>query len=194
MDPTKKFANLEYKNARSWLKSLSDIESKTAFFQMDPKVRTFRKNKLKKWKQSREVALFCEGISQRYKQSIDIAIAIEEDSDYDCIARWCDKDAVHFTPIQLKEFVPAKLNRELKLQDIISSLPAHYPDSKELTVAIYINRKVKINFNIIKIPRNLKIGELWFFGSVSQDRTKWFLYGDFLKEPFITYFHYPASS
>lgn len=192
MDPTKNFACLKYKNARSWLRAISDIESKTAFLQMKPKVRSLRTNKLRKWKQSREVALFCEGISQRYNRSIDIAI--DEDSDYDCVAKWRDQDIEYFTPIQLKEFVPAKLNYEQKLQDIISSLPAHYPDSKELTVAIYINRKTKIDFNSINIPKNLKIKELWFFGSVSQDKTKWFLYGDFLKDPCLTYFYHPINS
>lgn len=189
--PTRKLASLEYKNARSWLKSLNDIGSKTASFQMGHKVRSFRTNKLRKWKQSREIALFCEGISQRYNKSIDIAL--DEDSDYDCIARWRNQDVEYFTPVQLKEFVPSDLNRELTLQDIISSL-IHYADSKDLTVAIYINRKVKIDFKSIKIPRNLKVGELWFFGDVSKDRTKWFLYGDFLKEPFLTHFYYPAGS
>lgn len=191
MDPTRKFANLEYKNARNWLKSLSDIESKTAFFQMDLKIRSFRTNKLRKWKQSREAALFCEGISQRYNQNIDIAI--DEDSDYDCIAKWHNQDVEYFTPIQLKEFVSSNLNSELKLQDIISSL-THYTDSKDLTVAIYINREPSINFERIEVPKNLNIGELWFFGCTSQDRKKWFLYGDFLNEPSMTYFYYPASS
>ena len=189
MDPTKKFITLRYKNTRKWLKSLSSIENKTSFFQMDSKVRSLRTNKLKRWKQSREAALFCEGISQRYHRSIDMSI--EEDSDYDCVAKWYDKNIEHFTPIQLKELVPISLNSKVELQNIISSLSIHYPDSEELTIAIYINRKILINFKDIKIPNNLKVGELWIFGGISQDKTKWFLYGDLLKEPHLSYFFLP---
>lgn len=190
MDPARGLANLQYKNARSWLKALRDIESKTTFIQIDSKTRSLRTNKLRKWKQSREAALFCEGISQRYNQNIDIAI--DEDSDYDCIARWHNQNIEYFTPIQLKEFVPSNLNQEQKLQDIILSL-MKYADSKDLTVAIYANRKIKIDFRRIKIPVNLTIGELWLFGSASQNKTRWFLYGDLLKEPFLTYYNYPDA-
>ena len=190
MDHIRGLAGLQYKNAQNWLKTLSGIESRTAFIQMDPKIRSFRTNKLKKWKQSRGAALFCEGISRRYNQSIDIAI--EEDSDYDCMAKWHNQDVEYFTPIQLKEFVPSNLNQDQNLQDIILSL-TKYTDSEDLTVGIYINRKIKIDFKRIKIPRNLKIGELWFFGCASQDKTKWFLYGDFLKKPFLTYYSCPVT-
>ncbi len=184
----KKFSKLKYWNSTSSLRELRKIEIETADVPMDPRIRSLRKNKLRKWLQSRQAALLCEGLCQRF--GFPVSFSIEEDSDYDVVANWYDGTDICYAPIQLKEFVPEYLNDQQQLQDIIDNL-VHYGDSKDLVVGIHVNRNSVINFEELKFPDKLNIGEIYIFGCLKEDQSDWFLYGDLLTKPYQTIFKYP---
>lgn len=183
-----RFKELKFGNSTVWLKALREIEWQTASTPMDPKVRSLRTREQKKWLELRQLALVCHGISQRYGFTIDVAI--DEAADYDGVARWREDGYENYTPFQLKEVVPSHLNKDQKLQDTINSL-AKYTDSEDLAVAIHVNRYGSLDFSQITLPVSMKIAELWIYGSLQEDQSNWFLYGNVLSEPVLTRFSYP---
>ena len=86
--------------------------------------------------------------------------------------------------------MPIDINPYLDLNTLISSLQK-YNDSNDLTVAIHMNRHGTIDISKIIIPQ-LNIRELWLFGSLTLDQSKWFLVGDLLKDKNYYEFYYPA--
>ena len=68
-----------------------------------------------------------------------------------------------------------------------------YADSQDLVVAMFLNRTGRINLDEIILP-DLNIAELWFFGSMSQDQSKWFLLGNLLGENRYFEFDYPNGN
>jgi len=150
---------------------------------------SLRSRDLKQYGESRQCALFCYGMSKFLNQKI--FYAQYEASDYDYVA--CRKigDVIHYTPIQLKEFVPEKVNPKSSLENELIKLEK-YKDSKDLIIAMFINRAGRIEMNEIKIPK-LNVAELWFFGAASEDQRTWFLYGDVLNNTLRFDFKYPKS-
>ena len=152
-------------------------------------VKTLRTNSLKEWREAREAAIFCIGIGQRMGEKVFLARS--EASDYDFVASWISGDTRHFAPVQLKEVVPADVNAAASLQATIDSLPRKYVDSADLTVAIYLNRKLRFGASELRIPR-MRIAALWIFGGLAPDGSQWGLWGDFLNQTKGTQFAYPA--
>ena len=74
-------------------------------------VRTLRTNSLREWKEAREAALFCVGMSER--MGTPIRLAKSENHDYDFVATWLKDDTRHFAPVQLKEVVPSHINHKV---------------------------------------------------------------------------------
>ena len=62
-----------------------------------------------------------------------------EASDYDVIARYDRDNVTHYAPVQLKEFVPERVNATAELQAELNKI-AKYTDSAELVVAFHFNR------------------------------------------------------
>jgi len=188
----KVWEKLHFVSSREWLKSLREIELKSARLKLSEKTRTLRTNKLKMWRESRQAALFCYGLSLRY--GTDIEIALLEDSDYDFVARWVTLDGhINYTKVQLKELVPDHLNPTQNLSGLFESISKKYKSSSNLVVAIYMNKAIDIDFSTIKIEQKMMIGNLWLFGCASEDQHEWLLYGDMLMDnAVLTRFQYPS--
>ena len=138
------------------------------------RVRTLRTNMLKPHREGREAALLCQGIGSAVLNNT-VYFARSEKSDYDFISMWITGDTQHYSPVQIKELVPLDINPYLDLNKLISSLHK-YNDSRDLTVAIHTNRQGSIDISQIVVPQ-LNIRELWLFGSLTLDQSKWFLFG-----------------
>lgn len=179
----------KYHDPENVLRQIREIEQIPILQKLPEKVCSLRTNKLQLHKQGREAALFCYGLGQAI--STKIHFANYEQSDYDFVACWKDQDGLVFTPVQLKEVAPDSINTKSNLQGEINKL-AKYSSSKDLVVAIFLNKRCKTDFSDLTIPK-LNIAELWIFGAVSLDQSKWFIYGDMLKAPQYTEFDYPNS-
>lgn len=180
---------LEYGDPLGFLMELRRIEPMVANSNLPEAVRTLRTNSLREWKEAREAALFCVGMSERI--GVPIRFARSENHDYDFVAMWMKDDIRHFAPVQLKEVVPSQINPKLTLQALIEQLGEKYVDSSDLTVAIYLNRETTFDLATLHVPP-LRLGALWIFGGISPDQTEWGLWGDLLDGPIGTRFEYPA--
>ncbi|MBW8369792.1 MAG: hypothetical protein K0M66_02250 [Thiobacillus sp.] len=177
-----------FRDPASFLRTLRELEPRIAASSLDPKIKQLRTNKLKKWREARQAALFCYGMSQRIGQPI--YLNNDEAQDYDFIASWAVGDEQHFAPVQLKEVVPTNLNAKSSLEEVISSL-TKYVNSEDLTVAIHLNRKIQFDPKTITVPP-LNIAALWVFSSISEDGSEWALWGNFLEDPEGSSFAYPT--
>ncbi|MFO1396504.1 MAG: hypothetical protein U1F48_05515 [Burkholderiales bacterium] len=180
---------LEYGDPRGFLARLRKIEPLISNSALPEAVRTLRTNSLREWKEAREAALFCVGMSER--MGTPIRFAKSENHDYDFVATWLNENTRHFAPVQLKEVVPSKINAKATLQALIEQLGEKYVDSPDLTVAIYLNRDVAFDVATLEVPP-LRLAALWVFGGISPDQSRWGLWGDLLGEPIGTRFEYPA--
>jgi hypothetical protein len=111
--------------------------------------------------------------------------------DYDIVARYIDANSLKYVPIQIKEVVPERINKNACLNQRIENLKK-YTNSQETTVVIQDNRIGEFNINDVIVPPGLKIQALWVLGSCVPDQTEWFIAGDFLEnKPQIYKFVYP---
>lgn len=108
----------------------------------------------------------------------DFARPEKENLDYDAVIRWQHADERNFTPLQLKEFVPGDVNDTATLDEIFEGL-TRYRDSSDVTVAIFLNRRFRLEQ--FSWPR-LNFGGLYLYGATSPDQSEWFLLGDLLSE------------
>jgi hypothetical protein len=180
--------SLHYKDPVEWLKKLRKIEQLIIPNIKNEKIRTLRTNKLKKFKESRQAALLCCGLNSLLK--INIAIAMDENSDHDFIARYYKDGILNFTPVQLKELVSESINPDDSLDSIMLEIQKKYSHSKDLVVAIHISRKMKIDFSRIR-DNNCAVKEIWLFGASQEDQNKWFIFGNVKEHPQFHEFSYP---
>jgi hypothetical protein len=111
-----------------------------------------------------------------------------EHADYDAVVRWRRQNEQFFTPIQLKEYVPAKLNSEAMLEALLEGL-SRYSSSSDLVVVVYLNRRFRLVLGPVYCPR-LNLGGVYLIGVIAQD--KWLLVGNLLDEAAgISIFDYP---
>ena len=71
---------------------------------------------------------------------------------------------------------PEELNPQASFESELSKL-AKYTSSSELCVAYYLNRQFHLDLKELRIPP-LNIAELWLFGAVSPDKSRWMLWGN----------------
>jgi hypothetical protein len=189
----RKFAGLKFGDPRGFLRALREVELAVAASPIPEKIKTLRTQKLKPEREMRDAAIFCIGISERI--GVDVRFAPVEDQDFDFIATWSDSEGTRkYCPVQLKEVVPAHLNTNATIQDVVEKL-VHYADSADVTVAIKLNRAGQFDPAKLKIPANLRIGGLWIFAGLSADQSEFGLWGDFLSttdSPHGTRFSYPS--
>jgi len=179
----------KYHDPEIVLVQLREIEENPSVQALPEKVRTLRTNKLQFHKQGREAALFCYGLGERVLKT-KVKFSNYMQADYDFVACWKEKEELFFTPVQLKEVTPDKINPNSILQVEIDKL-SKYSRSEDLVVAIFLNKRCKTDFSEIRIPK-LNIAELWIFGSMSVDQSKWFIYGDMLRMPQFFEFEHPG--
>jgi hypothetical protein len=101
-----------------------------------------------------------------------------EAADFDSVFTWFSEGDQHFAPVQMKELVPEQTNAGATLQVIISGLKK-YTDSKNLVVAIKLNRALKIEFSALDFS-SVTVGEIWCFGATTKDESEWVLVDNLL--------------
>jgi hypothetical protein len=117
-----------------------------------------------------------------------VEFASVEHDDYDAVIRWRRGNEAFFTPIQLKEHVPEKLNPDATLRSLLEGLSRCF-SSSDLVVVVYLNRRFRLPLNPIYCP-HLKLGGVYLIGGVT--KVRWILIGDLLEESAgISYFDYP---
>lgn len=177
---------LDFWDPEPYLVKLREIEYDVAASNTPERIKSLRTNGLKEWREARDAALFCYGMSQRIGQTVYFARS--ESQDYDFVATWMVGSVQHLAPVQLKEVVPAHINPKTSLNQVLASL-TKYVDSSELTVAVRINQRLEPN--TIVLPQ-ANIAALWIFGAVTPDQSEWALWGNFLEQPAANTFRYPA--
>ena len=149
---------------------------------------SLRTRELRPFGEGRQAALFCYGMSKRL--GAPVSFAQLEDQDHDIVARFVADGEVNYVPVQLKEWVPAKLNPSATLESELGKLEK-YVDSERLVVAFHLNRDATVDFSSLKIPV-LRIGALYFYGATDPTQKEWWLIGNLLKDgPMAHKFTYP---
>lgn len=180
---------LVFRDPTDYLIRLRELEIEVAQSDLPYKVKSLRTNTLKEWRELRSAAIFCHGIGQRFGNTIFFARG--ESQDYDFLASCIIGAEQHIVPVQLKELVPDELNSDANLPAVIESLKK-YTDSKDLTVVIHLNRRIRFESEKFQCPP-LNVGGLWMFGAATPDQSEWSLWGDFVGEVSGTRFSYPKN-
>jgi len=151
------------------------------------KVKTLRLNDLKKYREGRDAALFCLGMSK--VQGTTVSFALLEDQDYDFVTRWKNVGETIYTPVQLKEVVSESLNPHSTVNATLAKL-AKYAGSNRTVVALLVNREIHLELDSIQFP-NVPLGGIWLYGATAPDQQTWLIYGDLMNEPQLWEFDYP---
>lgn len=186
----KEWQKLEYYNPHGVLVALLEFERTHQLSKIPYAIASLRTNQLRTYREGRQCALFCYGMSKLL--GIEILFAFNEKSDTDFVGKFEASGVVHYVPIQVKELVPDKVLSNVEIQDEIDKL-SKYTDSQGLVVAFHINRNIRIELFKVDFSR-VPVKELWFFGATNPDVVDWVLIGDLLS-PNIRYFefNYPEA-
>lgn len=179
-------SKLDYHDPADVLRNFRHVEKGVAASSASNAVKHLRTNGLRRWRECREAALFCYGMSQRTGRTIYFSPT--EASDYDFMARWATADTEHFAQVQLKELVPEGLGRGATINDLLTRLTKYR--SNKLTVVIHLNRAGRFAPSKLAIPR-LHVAALWFLWGAAPGGSTWCLFGDALRTPMLSSFSYP---
>lgn len=185
----REFRKLDFRDPRPFLTNLRRLELGGTLAGLPPEVRSLRTNELKHWREKREAAIFCYGVSQIVGTTVYFAPTEEQDHDF--VATWSDDETQHFAPVQLKEVVPQNLNDTASVQRVIDSL-SKYVDSGDLTVAIHLNQEGRFDPTTLDVP-NLSLSGLWVFCATARDQSRWGLWGNLFTNRSGIEFSYPIS-
>ena len=188
----RKLRSLKYGDPRGFLIELRKAETALRDVSMPDKLRRLRSNALKQEREMRDAALFCVGIGERI--GVQVRLSPTEDEDFDFVTTWEANDTQHICTVQLKEVAPEDLNPKSSIADALNSLK-NRPDARDLTVAIRLSRTTSFDPASLVVPINFPFGGLWVFGCVSEDQSKWAIWGDFMGAnvtPIGTVFEYPT--
>lgn len=178
---------LIYRDPEIALLEIRDIEILAAVAHVSDAVRTLRTNDQKSFREYRQAAIFCYGISLHL--GTKVLFSPTERNDYDFIATWQDGEVQNFAPVQLKELVPTHLNPAITLDELVTKL-TKYKSSTDLTVVIFLNRDSSFSPSEFKLPLDIKIPGLWVVARIGEDR--WRLVGDFVHFTTHIDFDYPT--
>ena len=117
-------------------------------------------------------------------------VAPGEAQDYDFLTRWDEEGQSHITPVQLKEWVPANLNRKQELSDLLQQIAKKYRATPQTQFAIHVNRAGHIDLGNVEVPP-LPVGGVYLFGALDEYQSEWFIYGDLLGQAFGSVFRHP---
>jgi len=184
----REWERLKYYDPSIVLTDLRRLDHLAAESSLPKNVKTLRRNDLKKYREGRDAALFCLGMTK--VQGTTVFFARFEAQDYDFVTLWQNGDEAIYTPVQLKEVVPESLNPNSNVNDTLAKL-TKYSGSDRTVVALRVNRKIHLDFSSIQFP-NIRLGGIWLYGAAAPDQQKWFIYGDLLKEPDLCEFEYPS--
>jgi hypothetical protein len=184
----KEWERLKYHDPSVVLTDLRKLEYLLAESSLSEDTRTLRRNSLKEYREGRDAALFCLGMTKLRGTTIFFARC--EAQEYDFVARWKSGDEDIYTPVQLKEVVPESLNLQSCVNTTLAKL-TKYSSADRTVVALLVNREMHLEFNTIEVPK-LHLGEIWLYGTTSRDQQNWFMYGDLLNTPHLSRFEYPT--
>ncbi|MES2324099.1 MAG: hypothetical protein V4633_17715 [Pseudomonadota bacterium] len=185
--------SLEYHDPVHILRGLREIAIDIGRTSTPEAIRNLRTNSLKPYREGRQAALFCYGLSQRLGTRVRFALQGRQDHETDAIGFYAIDGKAFFLPIQIKELPPAGINPLIALQDVLSKVGTHYAGTTDMIVAIHVNRDVRIVISELKIPEN--IAELWLFGATDESQNTWFLIGDLISQPGLsTEFSHPGRT
>ncbi|MDL1969482.1 MAG: hypothetical protein LWW94_00640 [Candidatus Desulfofervidaceae bacterium] len=186
----KEWSKLKFCDPAKALPKIRKWQEFIAASNLDDKIKNLRTRKLRKHLEKRIASLFCYGMGIYLNKTIFFAPAPNDNSDYDAVAKRIEGSEIHYTPIQIKEVVPERLNPKTDINQEIAKL-CRYPVSNDTVVVMHINRAGLLNLSSIKLPE-LNIAELWLLGASSPDQNKWFIAGNLLDKPAIFEFNYPV--
>jgi hypothetical protein len=184
----REWERLKFHDPSVVLTDLRRLKHLVAVSSLPENVKTLRRNDLKEYREGRNAALFCLGMTRA--QGPTVFLARLEAQDYDFVTLWQNGDETVYTPVQLKEVVPESLNPNSNVNTTLTKL-TKYSGSDRTVVALLVNREIRLEFNSIQVPK-LRLGGIWLYGAVSPDQQKWFIYGDLLNEPRLWEFEYPS--
>ena len=188
----RQFERLHWVDPKQVLINLRWLEANLSE-RMDEKMRRLRTNQLREWREARAAALFSYGIGKAVLRT-NTQVAKVEERDFDFVMRWSNKGANYYYPVQLKELPPDDINPGVSLDDVLAKLDK-YSGPQNLSAVVQINRRMRFQFRPLPRGRRPRLLELWYFGSLSEDQSRWFLYGSALKKSARQYeFEYPAGT
>jgi hypothetical protein len=187
-DSLKHWSSLKYHDPAQVLRQLRALEGEISASDLPDRVKRLRTNDSKRYREGRDAAVFTYGMSVVHGGPV--YYATEERDDYDFVALWADQDTQHFTPVQLKELVPADLNPTATLEDLVTRLADSVAPSQTV-LAVKLNRRGQFDLDKITLPK-LPWSEVWFFWSSSPDQSQWSIWGDALTTPIRIDFEYPT--
>lgn len=180
----------DYRDPVPFLRELRDIELLMKGT-TTPSVRALRTNKLREFREARVGALFCHGLSERIGRKVYFSKGEFEDADF--VASWIEGAVRHFSPVQIKELVPGDSNASAATFDtLVHALSPKYIGTKDLTVLIYVNRRMHFDPISITLPSQLPIAALWVIACIDPAQEKWAIWGNLLEEKEGTSFTYPV--
>ena len=187
--PPREWSTFTYYDPKRVLLNLQNIAKRFSGHGIDQRVFRLRTNDLRGVREGRSAAIFSYGMSTAVLGA-PVQIAPLEREDFDFLVRTEKGDELIYTPVQLKELAPVDLNPAASLNEEIAKL-SRYATSNDLVVAFHLNREQRVDFANLHIPP-LPIAELWFFGALSEDSSKWVLHGNALRSPRTYIFEYPT--
>jgi hypothetical protein len=188
---TREWSKLTYFDPRTTLPRMRKAEELIARHgsHLPQRMRELRTNKTKRFRELRDAAIFCYGISTCVVK-VPVYYANYESQDFDVMTRFLKDELDNYAPLQLKELPPEELNPVATIQGIYQSLAAR-PSLQRTVVAIKLNQREEV---IERLPRpKFRVGGLWFFGKTAYGVNSWCLFGDCMdSSPTVMHFEYPA--
>lgn len=181
---------LEYHDSRKVLVKLAKLGNIVAKSNLPTDIKTLRTKSQRKFLEGRQAALCCYGIGKTVLKT-KVYHALVEKSDYDSVALWGKDDTMNFAPIQLKEVVPKSRNPKTSINEELKKL-SKYSNSEDLIIAVHVNRAGRIKISDIRVPK-LNVAELWLYGGLTSDQSRWFLIGNLLNDINFYEFSYPID-
>ena len=171
---------LIYRDPYPILEAFSALVRAPGFLDLPYPQKSLRTQSLKPYRELRQAAVFAHGMASYIGEKVYIAMT--EAEDYDLVASFRKGKVINRVPVQLKELVPNYVNAKGSIQAQIDMLKTKYPDSRDLAVALHVNRRIELVVGDLDV-NGLNLGELWFYGSDTADNSDWFLLGNFLAGP-----------
>jgi len=181
---------LKYFDAAEALLALQKAEVAMAHEIVEGRVARLRTASLKPFREARDAALFAHGMSAYL--GARVLFSPTERDDYDFVTCVEYEGTSYFTPVQLKELVPADLNPGASLEGLLAKLRAK-PVYSNTALAIRLNRDMKgFGFSADDFV-GLPFREVWLYWASSPDATRWRLVGDCLSLPRSVDYTYPTE-
>jgi hypothetical protein len=103
-----------------------------------------------------------------------VQLGQEERTDADARFRWTENGTVYDAPVQLKELPPETVNAALTIERLVELVCKKYPNTRDLIVAIYLNRSGPLNQKL-NVPS--LVSQLWCWGFSKPNSQELFLSG-----------------